>query len=37
MLDYAFTALELHNVMLTVFELNSAGMGFQECENSLPL
>jgi RimJ/RimL family protein N-acetyltransferase len=37
MLDYAFTALGLHNVMLTVFEFNSAGMGFQECENSLPL
>ena len=37
MLDYAFTALGLHNVMLTVFEFNSAGMGFQERENSLPL
>ena len=37
MLDYAFTALGLHNVMLTVFEFNPAGMGFQKCENSLPL
>ena len=25
MLDYAFTALGLHNVMLTVFEFNPAG------------
>ena len=36
MLDYAFTALGLHNVMLTVFEFNLAGIraykraGFQE-------
>jgi diamine N-acetyltransferase len=36
MLDYAFTALGLHNVMLTVFEFNSAGIrayeksGFRE-------
>ena len=27
MLDYAFTALGLHNVMLTVFEFNPAGSG----------
>ena len=27
MLDYAFTALGLHNVMLTVFECNPAGAG----------
>ena len=27
MLDYAFTALGLHNVMLTVFEFNPAGIG----------
>jgi diamine N-acetyltransferase len=26
MLDYAFTALGLHNVMLTVFEFNAAGI-----------
>jgi len=37
MLDYAFTALGLHNVMLTVFEFNPAGIraytkaGFREC------
>jgi RimJ/RimL family protein N-acetyltransferase len=36
-LDYAFTALGLHNVMLTVFEYNPAGIrayekaGFREC------
>lgn len=36
MLDYAFTALGLHNVMLTVFEFNAAGIrayekaGFKE-------
>jgi len=36
MLDYAFTALGLHNVMLTVFEFNPAGLrayekaGFRE-------
>ena len=36
MLDYAFTALGLHNVMLTVFEFNPAGIrayqkaGFKE-------
>lgn len=36
MLDYAFTALGLHNVMLTVFEFNHAGLrayekaGFRE-------
>src|SRR3712207_4845770 len=36
MLDYAFTALGLHNVMLTVFEYNAAGIrayqkaGFEE-------
>jgi RimJ/RimL family protein N-acetyltransferase len=28
MLDYAFTALGLHNVMLTVFEFNPAGTRF---------
>ena len=32
MLDYAFTALGLHNVMLTVFEFNPAGTGFQFCK-----
>jgi len=37
MLDYAFTALGLHNVMLTVLEFNRAGRrvyekaGFREC------
>ena len=31
MLDYAFTALGLHNVMLTVFEFNPAGTGFRFC------
>ena len=31
MLDYAFTALGLNNVMLTVFEFNSAGTGFRFC------
>jgi RimJ/RimL family protein N-acetyltransferase len=31
MLDYAFTALGLHNVMLTVFEFNPAGAGFRFC------
>jgi diamine N-acetyltransferase len=37
MLDYAFTALGLHNVLLTVLELNPAGKGaylkagFHEC------
>ena len=36
-LDYAFTALGLHNVMLTVFEFNPAGIrayekaGYREC------
>src|SRR5215212_168298 len=41
MLDYAFTALGLHNVMLTVFEFNPAGIRFQGeggtvCEGGLP-
>jgi RimJ/RimL family protein N-acetyltransferase len=31
MLDYAFTALGLNNVMLTVFEFNPAGTGFRFC------
>jgi RimJ/RimL family protein N-acetyltransferase len=37
MLDYAFTALGLHNVLLTVWEFNLAGLraytkaGFREC------
>jgi RimJ/RimL family protein N-acetyltransferase len=31
MLDYAFTTLGLHNVMLTVFEFNPAGTGFHFC------
>jgi diamine N-acetyltransferase len=32
MLDYAFTALGLHNVMLTAFESNpAAGTGFRFC------
>ena len=31
MLDYAFTALGLHNVMLTVFEFNPAGTRFRSC------
>lgn len=37
MLDYAFTALGLHNVLLTVYEYNRAGQrayqkaGFREC------
>jgi RimJ/RimL family protein N-acetyltransferase len=35
MLDYAFTALGLHNVMLTVFEFNPAGTGFQFCKKPL--
>ena len=35
MLDYAFTALGLNNVMLTVFEFNSAGAGFQFCKQTL--
>ncbi len=30
MLDYAFTALGLHNVVLTVFEYNPAGIGAYE-------
>jgi hypothetical protein len=34
MLDYAFTALGLHNVMLTVFEFNPAGTGFQFCKKT---
>jgi RimJ/RimL family protein N-acetyltransferase len=32
MLDYAFTALGLHNVMLIIFEFNAAGTGFRSCE-----
>jgi RimJ/RimL family protein N-acetyltransferase len=35
MLDYAFTALGLHNVMLTVFEFNPAGTGFRFCKQTL--
>jgi RimJ/RimL family protein N-acetyltransferase len=35
MLDYAFTALGLHNVMLTVFDFNPAGTGFQFCKKTL--
>ena len=31
MLDYAFTALGLHSVMLTVFEFNPAGTRFRYC------
>ena len=31
MLDYAFTALGLHNIMLTVFEFNPAGTRFRSC------
>ena len=31
MLDYTFTALGLNNVMITVFEFNSAGTGFRFC------
>ncbi len=31
MLDYAFTALGLHNVMLTVFAYNPAGTRFRSC------
>jgi len=31
MLDYAFTALGLHNVMLTVFSFNPAGTRFRSC------
>ena len=34
MLDYAFTALGFHNVMLTVFEFNPAGTGFQFCKKT---
>jgi hypothetical protein len=37
MLDYAFNALGLHNVMLTVFEFNSAGAGFLICKTILPV
>ena len=32
MLDYAFTALGLHNVMLTVFEFNPAGTRLRLCK-----
>ena len=35
MLDYALTALGLHNVMLTVLEFNPAGTGFQFCKQTL--
>ena len=35
MLDYAFTTLGLHNVMLTVFEFNPAGTRFQFCKKTL--
>jgi RimJ/RimL family protein N-acetyltransferase len=35
MLDYAFIALGLHNVMLTVFEFNPAGTGFRFCKETL--
>jgi RimJ/RimL family protein N-acetyltransferase len=35
MLDYAFSALGLHNVMLTVFEFNPAGTEFQFCKQTL--
>ena len=35
MLDYAFTALGLHNVMLTVFAFNPAGTGFRFCKQPL--
>ena len=31
MLDYAFTALGLHNVMLTVFAFNPGGTRFRSC------
>jgi RimJ/RimL family protein N-acetyltransferase len=37
MLDYAFTALGLHNVMLTVFEFNPAGARFGFCKTLLPV
>jgi RimJ/RimL family protein N-acetyltransferase len=36
MLDYAFTALGLHNVMLTVFEFNRAGAGLLEYKTARP-
>ena len=35
MLDYAFIALDLHNVMLTVFEFYPAGTGFRFCKQTL--
>jgi RimJ/RimL family protein N-acetyltransferase len=34
MLDYAFTALGLHNVMLIVFDFNAAGVRFPFCEGA---
>jgi RimJ/RimL family protein N-acetyltransferase len=35
MLDYAFAASGLHNVMLTVFEFNLAGKEFRFCKQKL--
>jgi diamine N-acetyltransferase len=37
MLDYAFTALGLHNVMLTVFEFNPAGLRAYEKAGFRPI
>ena len=37
MLDYAFTALGLHNVMLTVFEFNPAGIRAYEKAGFKPI
>ena len=37
MLDYAFTALGLHNVMLTVFEFNAAGIRAYEKAGFKPI